>query len=191
MGCDKATLVVDGRMMAVRVADALRQAGAEDVWAVGGPAEALAAAGQTVLPDAEPGGGPLQAVVTALRVAAAPVVVVVSCDLLEPSPAAMVATVRALIPGSDGEAAEVPVDVAVPVDGEGRRQWMHGAWRRARALQVLETAMAQGERALWRAARDLRVVDVGGLDPVALRDADSPADLARRRRHPGPEPDEG
>ncbi|MGH9084822.1 MAG: NTP transferase domain-containing protein, partial [Acidimicrobiales bacterium] len=45
MGRDKATLEVGGVAMAVRVADALRAAGADEVRAIGGDAAGLARLG--------------------------------------------------------------------------------------------------------------------------------------------------
>src|SRR5688572_885848 len=84
MGRDKATLVVDGEAMAVRVDRALRQAGALDVVAIGGDADDLGALGLRMIPDDEPGTGPFPATLTALRNSTADVVVVLSCDLVSP-----------------------------------------------------------------------------------------------------------
>jgi molybdopterin-guanine dinucleotide biosynthesis protein A len=69
---------------------------------------------------------------------------------------------------------EVPA-VIVPVL-EGRRQWMHACWP-VSAMVLLEGAFAAGERAPRRALGDLPVVEVAGLDPLSLRDVDSPEDL--------------
>ncbi|HKE74704.1 MAG TPA: NTP transferase domain-containing protein [Acidimicrobiales bacterium] len=180
MGRDKALVSVDGEALAARVAAALRAAGAADVVAVGGDAGALAALGLPVVPDAEPGAGPLTGLVTALgrpglrgRVA-----FVAACDLVAPSPAAIRATVAALAAAPEG-------DVAVPVAG-GRRQWMHAAWRAA-AGAPLAAAFAAGERAVHAAvaAAALRVVEVA-VDPAAVADADVPGDLpAGRAAGPG------
>lgn len=172
MGCDKALVEVDGRALALRVADALRRAGADPVTAVGGDLPALAALGLAGVPDEAPGEGPLTGVLTALRGAAgagAPIVFVAACDLVTPDPAAVSATVAALDADPDG-------DVAVPVAG-GRRQWMHAAWR-AGAAAPLAGAFEAGERAVHAAvaAGALRVVDVA-VAPAAVADADTPADL--------------
>ena len=67
MGRDKATLVLDGRPLAVRVADELAAAGALRVEAVGGDAEALVRAGLVHRPDRWPGEGPLGGIVTSLE----------------------------------------------------------------------------------------------------------------------------
>jgi molybdopterin-guanine dinucleotide biosynthesis protein A len=185
MGRDKALVEVDGRALALRVADALRRAGADPVTTVGGDLPALTALGLAAVPDEAPGEGPLTGVLTALNGAAggdAPIVFVAACDLLTPDPAAVSATVAALDAAPDG-------DVAVPV-AEGRRQWMHAAWRSS-AAAPLAAAFAAGERAVHAAvaAGALRVVEVA-VEPAAVADADTPTDLdvlravARRRGDP-------
>jgi len=170
MGQDKALLVVDGDPMAVRVADALRAAGAAEVWAVGGDPVALARLGLTVVADDRPGDGPFLAVITALRHAGQRVVVVLSCDLLRPSSGAVTAVVDAL------QDAGSEALVAVPVVG-GHRQWTHAAWR-VGARKALEAAHEAGARSLRRGATGLALIEVHGLDPVHMADADTPADLA-------------
>jgi len=170
MGRDKALLVVDGRAMALRVADAARAAGASRVVAVGGRAPALDALGLPVVPDPHPGGGPLQAVVASFDALAAEVVLVVACDLVYPDPAVMAATAGAL--------ADAPkAAVAVPVDDRGRRQWVHSAWRRTVAAPALAEAWRRGERSLRGAVEGLVVLEVPGLDAAGLFDADRPEDL--------------
>ncbi len=169
MGSDKALLVVDGRPMAVRVADALATAGARPVRAVGGDPDALAAVGLEVVPDLDPGEGPLGGIVTALAALPSDVVFVASCDLVDPSSEAVAATVAAL--------ANAPTaSVAVPLVG-GRRQWMHTAWR-AGAGAPLRAAFAAGERAVHAAvaAGGLPVVELA-LPGATVADADTPADL--------------
>jgi molybdenum cofactor guanylyltransferase len=174
MGRDKALIVVDGQALAVRVAQALAAAGATRVVAIGGHLEALQAEGLAVVPDADPGAGPLAGIVTALAGAGPPdvvgdIVFVAACDLVDPSPRAIATTVQAL-------GADVAVDVAVPLVG-GRHQWMHAAWRR-RVHAPMAAALAAGERAVHAAvaACGLRLVDVP-LDPGVVADADTPADL--------------
>jgi molybdopterin-guanine dinucleotide biosynthesis protein A len=93
---------------------------------------------------------------------------VAACDLVAPSAEAVTVTIRAL---------GAPDDVAVPLV-DGRRQWMHAAWRTG-AVAPLAAAFAAGERAVHAAvaAAGLRVVDVS-LPAAAVADADTPADLA-------------
>lgn len=170
MGQDKAMLLVDGVPMAVRVADALRAAGATEVWAVGGDPDALGRLGLEVVGDERPGEGPFPATITALRHAGQAVVVVLSCDLLRPSPVAVKAVVAAL------QDAAPEVLAAVPVVG-GHHQWTHAAWR-AGARTALEAAHATGARSLRRAGGTFQLVEVHGLDPAQVADADTPAELA-------------
>jgi molybdenum cofactor guanylyltransferase len=156
MGRDKASLLVDGVPMAVRVATALDHAGAAAVACIGPPAGDLAA-----VPDLHPGEGPLGGILTALGWAGGAVVVVAPCDLLDPDPDAF----AALAAGADPVAAAtadrpLPIGLAPP------------------AAAPLRAAFAAGERSVRRAlaASDLRVTAVE-LGPEALADADTPADL--------------
>jgi len=168
MGRDKALLVHHGQPLAVQAAGALVAAGAGSVEAVGGDAARLRAAGLAHRADRWPGQGPLGGLVTALEASGAEVAVVLSCDLVAPSTAAILQVVDAL--GAHGS--------AVPVAG-GRPQWLHAAWRREVAAE-LAAAFAAGERSVARAAARIDVVEVPGLPWAALRDADEPGDL------PGP-----
>lgn len=168
MGRDKALIEVGGFALAARAAEALRLAGASSVLMVGGDADALRSLGLAVRADDHPGAGPLAATITALEATGSEVVMVMSCDLLGPSATAIDDTVRALLahPAALG---------AVPVV-DGHRQWTHAAWRRD-VLPELRCAFVGGERSLHRAAGHLPLVDVLGVDPAALSDADEPGDL--------------
>jgi molybdopterin-guanine dinucleotide biosynthesis protein A len=168
MGRDKALLPVAGVPMARRVADALHAAGAHSVHAQGGDAPALEALGLVVRPDVVPGGGPLPATLQALDETGTEVVVILSCDLLRPSAAAVAATVEALLAAPEAVGAVPVVD--------GHRQWTHAAWRRS-ARAGLRAGQRTGVGSLQRAAADLPLVDVPGLDPAAVADADRPEDL--------------
>jgi molybdopterin-guanine dinucleotide biosynthesis protein A len=187
MGRDKALLVVDGAPMVRRVVDAARAAGAATVITVGGDGPGLEAAlagtsgvgggvgGVRVVADAHPGEGPLGGLLTALGLLDEPVVLALSCDLLAPDPAAMAATVAALVASGDD------ADVAAP-EWEGRPQWLHAAWRRTHAAnEALAERFAAGERSVHRAvaAAGLTVVRASPIAPEALADADAPEDLSR------------
>lgn len=170
MGRDKALIPVEGTPLVVRVARALRAAGAREVVAVGRHPGWLAEHGLVAVPDARPGQGPAGGVATALGVCHHEIVVVAGCDLVAPSPDAMAATVAAL-------ASHPGAAVAVPRTG-GWLQWMHAAWRLA-AAPALDAALDAGERAVGSVveAAGLTVVEVEGVDPAALADADTPDDL--------------
>src|SRR6185436_398763 len=81
MGTDKALIDVDGRALALSVADALRSAGATRVLAVGGDLVALRGLGLEAIPDQHAGEGPLGGILTALEATDEDVVVVLACDL--------------------------------------------------------------------------------------------------------------
>jgi len=168
MGRDKARLEIGGEAMARRAATALAAAGAAEVFCMGGDAGALSALGIDVRPDEHPGEGPLGAVVTAIHLAAHDTVMVLACDVIEPAPRAIAATVTALEEDADA-------DAAIPTDGR-RLQPLHAAYRR-RCGPVLAGAFAEGERSIARVLSQLRLVTVTGVDPVALADADTPKDL--------------
>lgn len=174
MGVDKATLRVRGRPLVTYPAEALRAAGAREVFAVGGDREALAALGLTAVADEHPGEGPLGGIVTALRCATEPVVVVLACDL----PAITSEVVRRLV-----DAAGPGVDAAVPVR-DGRLEVVAAAFRR-RTLLRLERAFAAGARAPREVMSRLTVCELHDLPPDALADLDRPDDV-RRYHLPGP-----
>lgn len=168
MGADKALLVVDGRPLASRTAEVLVDAGADEVFVVGGDAGALGALGLAVVTDRHPGAGPLGGLVTALDAASRELVVVLACDLPFAEPAGVDAVVAALA-GDPGAAWAAPVSA-------GRRQLLHAAYRRSRRAHWV-AAFAGGERSLQRPASLVAGVEVGSLDPRWLLDADTPEDL--------------
>jgi len=167
MGRPKAFIDIDGIPMVVGVANALRAGGVADVVVAGGDGEALARSGLEHVPDRFPGAGPLGGIITALRhhEDRADVVVVLSCDLVAPSPDA----VRALV-GAAGEG-----DVVVPTV-DGWPQWTHALWR-TDAVETLSCVFAAGVRAPRQAVRDLEVVPIAGGDSAWYVDADTPDQL--------------
>ena len=69
-GRDKATYVFNGTPLAKISLLALREAGASEVFSIGGDVEALADMGFRAVPDEHPGEGPLGGIICALRQAA-------------------------------------------------------------------------------------------------------------------------
>lgn len=169
MGRDKALVEVGGRPLAAGVASALREAGAGEVFSVGGDVVALRALGLQALADDHPGEGPLGGLLCALRHAWHPVVVVLACDLVAPRPEAVRLVVAALHAGQE-------LACAVPVVN-GRPEALHGAWRRS-ALPELEALFERGERAMHRAVAAVAGSEVHGVEVHALADVDTPADIA-------------
>jgi molybdopterin-guanine dinucleotide biosynthesis protein A len=164
MGRDKALIDVDGEALCVRTARVLEEAGALDVVAIGGDGDAIGALGLEWHADLYPGDGPLGGIITALRVAAGEVVVVVATDLVALTPSIIHGIVAGLTPGAD-----------VVLADSGRLEPLCGVWRR-RAEPLLTAAFAAGERAVHAAVADLAVVTVL-VDPATLRNVNAPEDL--------------
>lgn len=168
MGTDKALIEIDGVPMVTIAVDALREAGARDVWVVGGDRAAIEGLGHRWVADRHPGEGPLGGVITALAGADADIVAILACDHI----AAAAPAVRIVV-GALGEG-----DVAVPVV-DGRPQTLHAAWRRA-ALGRLAAVFEAGGRAVRDGLAVLDVVQILDGDPCWFADADTPADLPDR-----------
>jgi molybdopterin-guanine dinucleotide biosynthesis protein A len=173
MGRDKALIEIGGMALAQRVAAALAGAGATEVLAIGGDRDALRTFADVDrwVADANPGEGPLDGVIGALRAATTDEVVILACDtpMIDASvPASLLASLR--------DDADVAVAVAVV---EGREQPLTAAWRRSRSLAILERAFERGERAPRRVFPELRVIHVHGIPVRAVADVDRPDDLDR------------
>ncbi len=165
MGRDKALIDLGDRRLIEVAATALTEAGAAELFVVGGNADALAELGFDVVKDEFPGEGPLGGVITALDRARHEVVAVLACDHISTEAPAVRSVVGAL--GS--------ADVAVPVI-EGRSQTMHAAWRR-RARVHLRNRFDAGARSLRQGMDGLEVVQLLDGDPCWFQDADLASDL--------------
>jgi molybdopterin-guanine dinucleotide biosynthesis protein A len=165
MGTDKAFIEIDGRPLVTIARDALRDAGASEVLAVGG--------------DRWPGEGPLAGVVTALTEAEHDVVVVLSCDL----PAVDALAVTAVLAGL----ADMQADAAVPMV-DGMPQVLVAAYRR-RCRAPFEEALRGGTRRLRDAVSGLRVTHVALDEPAWVRNVNHPADVDALERHADERPD--
>ena len=166
MGTDKATLVVRGRPLALIAADALREAGAAEIFAVGGDDMALRALGLEPVADRWPGEGPLGGIITALDTAAQDVVVVLACDVPEIEAAAVQEIVAALDPN---------VDAAVATAG-GRAHPLIAAYRSS-AGPTLKAAFDRGVRAVRAGMDSLDVRFVRLSHPEWARNVNFPRDL--------------
>lgn len=166
MGADKATMVVDGKPMAVRVADALWEAGCHPVECQGGDAAALAEYGLDAHPDSEPFGGPASAILDALERHTDVALVIAACDLAELDGA----TVGKLL-----DAATRVDDVDVVVATTGGRRHLVGWWRRGAAAR-LAPIVRGGERSYLGVLDGLRTLEVEVSDR-ALRNVNTPADV--------------
>ncbi len=167
MGRTKALVEVDGTPMAGRVAAALADAGCDPVWLVGGDPDELAALGLTVIPDRQPGAGPLGGVVAALARADGDVVVV-ACDLPH-----LTADVIGRLLDAAGTRPDVDAIVATTTAVEPACV----LWRSS-ALPAVLAAFDGGERAVHRVIAQLRVAEVP-VPADALRNMNTPDDLDR------------
>lgn len=177
-GRDKALLPLppDGTPLAARVLAALRAGGVAEVLSIGGDRDRLAALGFDARADDHPGEGPLAGLLTALRLASFPVVVVASCDLPDLDGDTVRLLVATLHSHPDALAA-MPVVDGIP-------QVLVAAYRQE-AAGPLGAAFTGGERALHRALGGLDVVAVDLDDPAVVRDVDTPDDLDRYARDHG------
>jgi len=172
MGADKALLDVGDGPLASIVASALRDAGATEVLAIGGDVSGLTELQcfDRVIPDAHPGEGPLDGIITALGTAIDDVVVVLACD----TPQIDSSTPERLVDALHGGGG----DLAMAVVG-GRRQPLTAAWRASVCRERLLESFAAGERAPRRALGDLQVIELHDLPVTAVADLDRPEDLDR------------
>lgn len=165
MGADKALMPVDGVPMALRVANAMRAAGAADVKAIGGDAESLHRLGLRTVPDAAPGEGPLGGIISALRASRQALVVVTACDMpwIE---------AEQIAPLVDALARSDQSVVAVSAAGS-HPQPLHAAWR-VSGIEELQQLFDAGERAPSRAMRALAHLTIELGDGRWATDLDTP-----------------
>ncbi len=160
-GRDKRHVVVDGRTLLER-ARAVLAAVCDEVVVCGGDGE---------IADLDAGGGPLQALIAALRAARErghKRVLAIACDL----PRLDVQTLRTI-------AAPLPGSIVARVPRvDGRLQVLCALWS-LDALAGLEAAWQAGERSLTRALTELTIEVRDDLDTAALADVDTPEDLTR------------
>jgi molybdopterin-guanine dinucleotide biosynthesis protein A len=160
-GRDKALADAAGAPLGSRVVEAMRQAGADPVVAIGGSAGP--ALGVPTVPDRDPGAGPLAGMATALRWAKSGLVLVAPCDL----PLLDAQDLMSLVAAASEEMAAVAHD--------HRPHPSLGCWPASYGLRI--QAMVDGGDRAWR--RALRAGPWIGVEisPRSLIDADTPAEL--------------
>lgn len=179
MGRDKATMVVDGTAMAVRVARSLDAGGCRPVFAIGGDADALNALGiADTVADEWPGEGPVGGIATALgrarSTASADAVLVAACDMpwLAPS------TVAAMIAVMDD------VSTGVVVATTDARQPLLSVWHRD-TEDLVRGRFAAGERRVRALYDHVQVTEVV-IDASSALNVNRPEDvLDRPSQFPG------
>ncbi len=135
MGCDKASLVLNGETLLARTTRVLQEV-VGTVSIVGWPADREAQPGVSYLPDQRPDQGPLVSLAFALSELRCPYALVVACDL----PFLRADVLRYLLTVAPGW------DAVVPRVG-GRAQPLHAVYARG-VMDSAQQASLDGERRL-------------------------------------------
>lgn len=173
MGSDKALLDVDGLPMVIRVADALRAAGCDPVLCQGGDDQLTSALGLQVVPDTDPGAGPVSAILAALEHADGPIVVA-ACDLVDLD----AETIRAVTEAGSASA-ERPVGPMIAVAVAGGRSHLLSWWS-PQALEPLRSLVVDGVNAYRGVLERLGALEVP-VAAAAVRNVNRPEDLSSGR----------
>jgi molybdopterin-guanine dinucleotide biosynthesis protein A len=193
-GGPKLTTILEGRSLLTRSIESV--ATLSDEVIVAGPALPADLADPSsahipigLVPDDEPGAGPMAALAGALRTAMGDVSIVVGGDM----PGLVPAVLRSMLsrvetdPSLEAAILEAPADLG---GGERRRQSLPLACRTAVAARKASDALAAGDRSLQSLLDRLAYVEIPEtawvtLDPAAstLLDVDTPSDLERIRGH--------
>ncbi len=165
MGRDKSLIEIRGVPLIQRLIAQLRGRFREVFINSDDPAP-YHATGLTVIPDGQPGQGPLRGIAAALEAAKTETVFVVACDIPDINPR----FVRRLL----AEARKV--DCAVPRRADGRWEPLFSIWRRS-ALPAIREVLAEGERKIDAVFPRIRVAAVDLVDGAWLRNLNTPKDV--------------
>ena len=168
-GSDKALHEVDGRPMALHVADALR-AHVSAVTLVGEP-RSYRGLGLPVIPDAFPGTGPLGGIVSALQHAASPLCLIAACDM----PLIAAAPLAPLL----AEAARTGAGAVLPMTPEGRLQPLCAVYA-TRTRGSLADSLLRGERKILAALANIRWRPLPVDDAIPFSNMNRVSDLDPR-----------
>jgi molybdopterin-guanine dinucleotide biosynthesis protein A len=163
MGQDKALLELDGVTILDRVAaEVLAACGSVTVIA---PPERYGKLGLNVVPDLQPGEGPLGGILTALSVTVADWNLMVACDMPD---------INRIVLGELLQQAEAQdADCLLGINAAGRRQPLCAVYHR-RCLPVIETAMQSGMRKVTAALEGLRVLEWQPLNADLFTNLNTP-----------------
>jgi molybdenum cofactor guanylyltransferase len=174
-GVNKALVEVGGRRVVDRLLAALRPLGG-DIVLVNNDGSLAGIPGTRVVPDAEPGAGPLMGLYSGLQAVTTPLAVAVACDL----PFVSTDLLRGLLALAEG------YDAVVPVLGE-QPEPLHAVYRAACA-PAIQNALAQGRKRVNSFFDDVRVRyvredELRAWDPElrSFLNVNRPDDLARAR----------
>jgi molybdopterin-guanine dinucleotide biosynthesis protein A len=176
-GRNKAFVDVDGRPMAVHVAERIRSV--IDSVALVGPATAYADLGLRVIEDSVDGFGPVAGILAAVEDSAAPWVLVVACDLPNIRPQFLEMLFR--------RAESSSVDAVIPLATDGRKQPLCAVYSKSMVeplRQAVKGGVAKVTTAISGAALAyLLPSEYATLDPSGemLLNVNRPDDLLMRR----------
>lgn len=157
MGQDKATLLIDGEPLLLRIARLMRSIVA-DLAVIGPPERATLVPDTPVIPDRWPDCGPLGGIATALQSSlSGEVIVVVGCDMPFLNPA-LLRHLITLAPNVDAVVARL----------DGQAHPLHAVYQR-RCLPLLEAQLAAGD---LRVHRFLTQIKVCYVEPPELTQFD-------------------
>lgn len=165
-GADKPAMPVGGRSLISRAVEAV--SGADKIVVVGPPRPGLEHA--IVVREDPPGAGPVPALRTGLALVRSPRLVLLAADL----PFIATADVDRLLGAVSGTG-------AVMVDGDGREQWLAGAWRTDRLRVALDGYDGASLRGLLAPLAPVTLASAPGERPPWY-DCDTPEELARAER---------
>lgn len=176
-GGNKAFADVDGKPMAVHVADRVR-AVCDSVTLVG-PAETYGSLGLRVIEDSVADFGPVAGVLAALEDSSAQWSLIVACDM----PSVRTDFLDLLVQRAESSS----VDVVMPLDGEGREQPLCAVYSK-RVEVPLRRAVATGISKVRQALEGSSIAylprsEYAEMDPTGdmLLNVNRPEDLGRRR----------
>ncbi len=166
MGRDKTLLRVGGKPMVQRVIERVGPLVSQVLVSANDPAK-FAFLGLEVVPDREPGHGPLMGLVSTLPRSRYDLNLVLSCDV----PGIPPVVLRELLRIARGGA-----DVVVPVTAEGFYEPLCAVYRK-RAVPVLEGLLAGGMRSVHKALHHLSLAEVPVADLASWQNLNTLADL--------------
>ncbi len=138
MGRNKALLSLGGRPLIQRVVDAL-QGVSDEVLIIANQPEPYAFLHLPIIPDVQPGYGPLMGLYSGLQAARGELALLVAVDMPFLAPEFL----RFLL----AQAQEHDADVVIP-EAEGKLHPLCAVYRRATCLPAVEAAIARGQRRL-------------------------------------------
>lgn len=163
MGRDKALLPFLGRPLIQRVLDRLAGLADEELVAAN-TAEAYAFLGRPLVPDLEPGCGPLGGLASSLAAARSSLLAAVGCD--------MPFADRELLAFERDLLVQEAVDVVIPQGAQGLEP-LHAVYRKESCLPVVRAALQAGERRMiaWLPqvrVRTLTLEEIARFSPDGL-----------------------